>query len=101
VVKLGVDKIAAMFKKVGKTRGEQVLKFIRKSDKLAEALDSKVGTEILEEAIARLSYLLTRISDETATDKEKAEYQALRGIVDKWAHKITYLQKTLKEYGGK
>lgn len=97
MVKIGIDKIAALLDRVGKTRGEQILKFIRKQDKLVDALDSKAGTEILEEAITRLGCLLTRISDSTATDNEKAEYQALRGIVDKWATRITRYQKYLND----
>lgn len=107
MVKIGLDKIDALFDRVGKTRATQILKFVKTQDSLVEALNTTIGTELLTDGLNRAAILLDQIVLGTVKEEElvaiRAEYKALRGILDTWAKRIARFHSTLDgiENGGK
>ena len=107
MVKIGLDKIGALFDRVGKSRATQILKFVKTQDSLVEALNTTIGTELLTDGLNRAAVLLDQIALGEVSEEEmaviRAEYKALRGILDVWAARIVRFNSTLDniENGGK
>ncbi len=91
--KLDVEKVKKLYDKVGKDRFEKFISMLGKQSKLSEALNSQIGKELLNEAVNRSEALLIKIINEEATEVERADFRALKTILNNWAGKIaTYIE---------
>lgn len=65
-----------------------LLSTLGKDEKFAEALNSDIGRALLADAATSGERLLQKIVNETATDKDRADYRAYRDILLSWALRI-------------
>lgn len=90
---------AVQLVKKHRSRSGRLLSYLGEKHALIVALDTKIGGELLEDAVARMDALLLKIINESAGDIERAEYRVLRDITTRWASKIDAYFKTLTKIG--
>lgn len=79
----------------------KILSELSKQGKLVDAFNTEVGQEILKDAIAHADTLLSKIINEDADEKDKAEYRVYRRLINKWGTKVeNYISNLNKAVGG-
>lgn len=78
-------------------KGALFISQLSKQSKFANALATEIGTLLLKDAVDRSEFLLSKIIDEKATEQEKAEFRALKGILDRWADRVDVYLKNLEK----
>jgi len=90
-----MDEPVNRFLKTHGQKAARVVEILAKKEKFKAAIETDVGKEIMIDAINRMEELLEKVLDEKETPQEKAEFRALRGIVDKWQGKLADYSKAL------
>lgn len=68
----------------GGLKAQKMINVLSKTHGFVAAFKDKVGQEVLLDALQRSEEILDKIVDQNATDKERAEFTALKGIIRKW-----------------
>jgi len=69
-------------------KANRILTVMAKRAKFMEAIKTDIGQELLIDVAASMETLLDKIIMERATTQEKADFRALRMIMNKWTDKI-------------
>lgn len=94
---MNLAQIERLKKRFGTKKASLYLTQLGKSHQVVRAFGTDVGEVILTDALVRIDMLLHKIVDETATDVEKADYRALKQIVNAWSKRINDHYKLLKD----
>lgn len=86
--RLDLEKVKELYDRIGRDRFEKYISRLGKQSKLYTALESSIGQELLKEAINRSEALLLKIINEDASEVERADFRALKTILNDWAGKI-------------
>jgi len=94
--KVDIQKLSDLIATMGKVRSKRFLSTLKKESKIYSALSTEVGQTLLASAMSRIEDLLNKIAMDESTEEERAEYRALKKIVEKWAIELdSYKQKIL------
>jgi len=69
-------------------RANETLSYLGKNKQFINAISTPVGQELQRDIVLRLDELIGKIWEETASDQERAEFRALKGIQESWIKKI-------------
>lgn len=76
-------------------RAVRVISVLAKRSKFKEAIESEVGRELMADVLSNMEDILDKIINETATDTEKADFRAYRGIANKWQDRLAAYNKAV------
>lgn len=94
------EQIDALIKKNGK-KTARLLSILGKQQQFYNAVSSPIGAELMNDVIGLMEAKLELIINETATEKDKAEYRVLKQIALTWSDKINdYLRNIEKVKSG-
>lgn len=85
--RIDLEKIQHLLEKTGK-HGAQLLSVLGKQAAFQRAIESEVGQQLLKDALAQAEQLLEKIVSDTATDTDRADFRAFRGILLAWGARI-------------
>lgn len=72
----------------GGDRAAKVISYLGKGQGFINVLSSDIGAEILSDLSGMMDERFDRIVNETATEKDIAEFRALKMIAGRWKDKI-------------
>jgi len=78
-------------------RGEKTLRILGKKQEFIDAVNSKIGRELLGELIDKHEDLFKKIASTESTVNDKIEFQVVGAILASWAGKIAKYDKKCKE----
>ncbi len=76
-------------------KAQRTLSILGKNEQLLKAIQTPIGQELLSDALQNIDFLLEKIIDEKADEKDKADYRALRTLTIRWTEKIQAYQEAL------
>jgi len=85
--------IDAFLNKHGK-RGAEILSVLGRNQDFVEAFRSKLGQELLADAIELTQNLLVKIYENKADDNDKADFRAYKRIIEIWTRRINHIEIT-------
>lgn len=85
------------FLKATGRRGERVLSVLGKTTQFYNAMTHPLGQELLSDIVSNMEYLLEKIVNEEASDKDRADYRAFRNIALSWGEKIAKHLKKIEQ----
>jgi hypothetical protein len=88
--------VMSYLEKMGK-RGELVISTLGKKQGFIDAVNSKLGKEIMEDLISMYEDGLAKIIQFDANEEDKAEFKAVSKLIDIWVSKITDYERKNKE----
>ncbi len=91
------EQLVKLLKRYPGNRGAQTKELFYKNIDFVEAMSTKIGEEILNDAINIHEELLNKIANLSATQEESMEYAAVHKIIKKWATKIAFHNKIMAE----
>jgi len=77
--------------------GERTLSVLGHFRPFADAINTEVGKELLQDAMTIHEHLLSKVADLSATPEETMEYKAIRKIIFAWSERISRYEKALAE----
>ena len=83
--------------KKGQEKVSRILSSLGKSEQFLNAIQSPLGTELLTDLISMMEEKLDKIINETADDKDRADYRACKILSLRWADRINAYNKNLTE----
>ena len=79
-------------------KGQRMIAILGESEELARVFSTEIGKYLLEDAIENMDRLLVKIINEDADEKDRAEYRAYKGIIDRWSARVdAYIKQLNKE----
>lgn len=83
--------------KKGKEMASRLLSALGKNEQFLNAFNSPLGSELLTDLISMMEEKLDKIIDETADDKDKADFRAAKNLSMRWVGKINEYNRNLKQ----
>lgn len=83
--------------KHGSAKTGRLLSALGKDKQFVAAWDSSVGKELMGELLSMTDEGLTRIIDETADDRVKAEYRVCMALLNRFKDRINKYQKNFEQ----
>ena len=80
-----------------KQHAARVLDILGKRTPFVDALKSDVGRELINECAVEMNHILDKIFDETATEKDRADFRSYKKIATRWATKINEYNKLMNK----
>jgi len=81
------------FVETHKKHAARVLDILGKRTPFIEALKSEVGRELLNECAIEMELILDKLIDETADEKDRADFRSYKRIATRWAEKVNEYNK--------
>ncbi len=78
-------------------RGHKILQILGKQMKFAKALDSEIGKELLKDLLVMYEVRFEKIVNETANNKDLAEFRICRELLEVWANRISNFLDNIKQ----
>lgn len=78
-------------------KAQKMIKVLSKTHGFANAFQDPVGQEVLLDALQASEAILDKIVEETASEAERAEFRALKKIIDRWQKIWNKHNETLNE----
>ena len=83
--------------KKGKEMAGRLLSALGKNEQFLNAFNSPLGSELLTDLIDTMESKLDKIIDESATDKDRADFRAAKDLSLRWVSKINEYNRNLKQ----
>ena len=94
---LSVTAIESFEKKNGGKAASRILKALARTEPFHVAINSDIGQELLKDCVVRMDQIIEMIIDESAEEKDRAEFRALKSITASWSTRIhNYLENVGK-----
>jgi len=90
-----IELVKAILSKYGHRKGNRIIAEFSRQSKFVDALASDVGQLLLKDSIDKMDSILTKIINEEADERDRAEYRVLKSILDVWCHRVDTYTKTL------
>jgi uncharacterized protein YutE (UPF0331/DUF86 family) len=94
------DKLREYIKRHRSGDVQRSLDILFRNLKFTEAWNSEIGYEILKDACSMHYEALCKIATFEATDSDKATYQALDTLLQRWATRIATYEELAKKVNG-
>uniref|UniRef100_A0A6M3IS91 Uncharacterized protein n=1 Tax=viral metagenome TaxID=1070528 RepID=A0A6M3IS91_9ZZZZ len=90
------EQVIKFLREKGK-RGAQTLSVLGKYAPFMAAIQSEIGVELLRDLNTMHDELLDKISSLTATESERAEYKAVKGLILRFCDKLNKYENELNK----
>ena len=82
----------------GKEMLGALLNTLNKNEQFFNALQSPLGRELSADLVIIIAEKLDKIVDETADDKDRADFKAAKNLQARWANRINEYDRSLKQF---
>ena len=94
---MDMENYIARHGKKGKEMVSRLLSALGKDEQFLNAFNSPVGSELLSDLVEIMETRLDKIIDETAEEKDKAEFRVAKELATRWVGKINEYNRHLKQ----